>query len=202
MKTRRWLDPRLLIGAALVAVSIASVAFVMSATNRTTEVWAVSNTVVPGDVLGADDVVLTRVQLDVAQSHYHAHDESPIGQVVTRPIAEGELIPVSAVAEEALAERSRIVITVDGPLAEGVARGDVVDVWSAEPLDAGEFATPRVLIDNAVVATVHSNDSLIANATSLQVELLIPVADTAATLHAIASGHALHLVPDSAGGGS
>lgn len=196
MKTKRWLDPRLLIGALLVTVSIASVAFVMSATNRTTEVWAVADTVVPGDTLTADNVVLARVQLDTAQDLYHSREASPIGQVVTRSLEAGELIPVSAVTDSALAERSRIVITVDGPLPDGVARGAVVDVWSAEPLEGSSFATPRVLVDDAVVAAVHTNDSLIASSSTLQVELLVPVTETAALLHAMAGGHVLHLVPD------
>lgn len=196
MKTKRWLDPRLLIGMLLVVASVAAVVFVVSASNRTHEVWSVSNSVVPGDVLTADDVALARVQLDSSQDLYHDREESPIGGVVTRPLEAGELIPVSAVADAALAERSRVVVTVDGPLPDGATRGAVVDVWAAEQLDGSTYATPRVLVDDAVIAAVHTNDGLISTAQTVQVELLVPSGDTGGLLHAMSSGHAMHLVPD------
>lgn len=199
MRLRKWLDPRLLIGLGLVVVSVASVVFIVNASNRTVEAWAVSDDVVPGDVLQAEDVVLARVQLDRAHELYHLRDESPIGLVATRSMATGELVPRSAVTDAAVAARSRVVVQVDGPLSDGVARGETVDVWASVPLERSEMSTPEVIVDDAIVAAVHADEGLMVSSRGLQVELLVPAENTAEILHAVASSHALHIVPDPAG---
>lgn len=199
MKVRRWLDPRLLIGLVLVLVSVASVAFVVKAANRTTEVWTIAGSAVPGDVLEADDVVLARVQLERAGELYHLQDQSPIGMRVTRALEPGELIPRSAVSDAAITERSRVVIAVEGVLPAGSERGATVDVWASVAVDRDVMSVPEVLVDNAVVAAVHSNEGLMTTSPTTQVELLVPRDRTPALLHALAEGHVLHLVPDPAG---
>ncbi|MGO3135788.1 MAG: SAF domain-containing protein [Agrococcus casei] len=198
MKTKRWIDPRLIIGAALVVVSIIGVAFVVTSANRTVEVWVVSEPVAAGEVLAADDVALARVQLEQRSELYHVQDDSPVGLVVTQSRAAGELIPRSGVVDEAIAASSRIVVPVDAKAAVDLGRGDVVDIWAAAPSEerTSGFVEPRILVDDAVVVAVHAPDGLLSAASVVQVELLIPDTETSRALDAISNKHAIHLVPD------
>lgn len=197
MKSKRWLDPRLIIGVVLVAVSIASVAFVVAQSNRTIEVWVASGPVGAGETLAAQDVALARVQLE-STDLYHHHDASPVGKVVTQSLAAGELIPRSAVVDEALVETSQISIPIPASAAVDFGRGDVVDVWSAAPSEerTSGYLSPRILVDDAVIVAVHQPEGLLSAANEVQIELLIPAGDTTDALDAVTNRHALHLVPD------
>lgn len=203
MKSKRWIDPRLIIGVVLVAISIASVAFVVTQSNRTIEVWVASDRVAAGETITASDVALARVQLDAQADLYHPHDDSPVGLVVTRSMMPGELIPRSAVVEEAFAESTKIVVPLGSNTATDLARGDVVDVWAAAPAEdrSTGFGEPGLLVDDAVVVAVHEQEGLLSTSGAVQVELLIPNAETEAVLDAISNKHALHLVPDPVPGG-
>ena len=67
------------------------------------------------------------------------------------------------------------------------------------PLERSEMSAPEVIVDDAIVAAVHADEGLMVSSRGLQVELLVPAENTAEILHAVASGHALHIVPDPAG---
>ena len=197
MKSKRWLDPRLLIGVVLVAASIASVAVVVTQSNRAIEVWVASGPVGAGETLEAQDVALARVQLESADL-YHQHNASPVGMVVTQSLVAGELIPRSAVVDEAIAATAQITVPIPATSAANFGRGDVVDVWSAAPAEdrSTGYRSPQILVDNAVIVAVHQPEGLLSTSNDVQVELLIPVGDTTAALDAVTNRHALHLVPD------
>src|SRR3954469_23791732 len=97
-RRRFTLDPRLLIGLLLVAVSVGGVVILVSAADRTVAVLAAGGTLSPGERAGGDELVVIHVRLDQATTRYLTADDIPDGGiVVTRTVGEGELIPVDAV---------------------------------------------------------------------------------------------------------
>jgi len=186
------MDPRLVIGVALVLASLAGVWLVVQQSSSSDRAWAATRTLLPGDTIAAGDVAPVDVRLPQARDRYLDASASPIGMVVASTIGEGEVLPVRAVGETDSASRSAVVIELDGALPTAVRAGALVDVWTAAPADHG-FEAPAVLVDEAIVVGVVEDDGILASAA--QLELLVPDDVTGALLEAIADEHALSVVP-------
>lgn len=188
-------DPRLVIGILLVVASVAGVYAVVTSTDRSILVYAASSTVNPGDRIYAGDLQPTSVRLGDAGSRYLvAGDLPPDGLLVTRSIAAGELVPVSAVGSAASVRFGSIVVVVSGQLSKSIAPGVVVDVWSAAETEAGEFGPPVVLVGSATVVRIVETGGLITDHGG-GVELLVPRERIARVLEATANANAISLVP-------
>lgn len=192
MAKSRWVDPRLLIGAGLVVVSIVGVWLVVQAATRSESVWVATTPLLPGDVIEADDVEQAQLTFDES-SAYLGGDEDPVGMVVVSTIGSGEALPVSALGGADTSELAPVVVEVDGGLPSELDAGSVVDLWSAAP-DAEGYAAPSVLVAGATVVGLVESEGLIVD-DAVRVELLVPQSATAAVLDAIANEHVLSIVP-------
>lgn len=196
-RTRRTvgLDPRLLIGVVLVIASVAGVYAVVTATDRSVLVLAAVSTVSPGDRVYAADLRPTSVQLGDASDRYLVAKDVPAdGLLVTRAVAEGELVPRSAVGSAASIRFASIVVTVSGQLSKSIIPGVVVDVWSAAEAEHGVYGPPVVLVGSATVVRVVESGGIIADRGG-GVEVLIPRTRIARVLEAVANSDAISLVP-------
>jgi len=91
-------DPRLAIGLLLVACSVAGVVAIVTAADTSVQVYAARDPLAPGDRITSSNLEARSVRLDVATALYLAPGDIPAaGFVVTRAVAEGELVPASAV---------------------------------------------------------------------------------------------------------
>lgn len=192
---RAWLDPRFVIGAALVVASIVGVWLVVQAAGRSTEVWTATEPLLPGSTVAEGDVELTSMQLANVDQVYLTAGESPVGMLVTSTIGEGEALPLSALGDEASVDLAPLVIDVAGGVPSSVEPGSVVDIWSAAPAEQGAFEAPTVLVDGAIVVGIQEDEGLIADRSSVRIEVLVERTGTAALLDAIANEHSLSLVP-------
>ncbi|MHA6694061.1 SAF domain-containing protein [Homoserinimonas sp. A520] len=191
-----WFDPRFAIGIVLVVASVAGVLVVVASADQTTTVYAARAVLSVGDRIGADDLVEQSVRLGTVTGKYLDADAIPSdGLIVTRTIAEGELVPSSAVGSTAGQRLASVVIAVTTQLPRSVDAGSVVDVWAAREGDSGLFGPPSVLVPAATVVQVIESDSIIAGSAAVSVELLVPRNRTARMLEALANADALSLVP-------
>jgi hypothetical protein len=97
-----------------------------------------------------------------------------------------------------------VVVSVPSALAASVVPGSRVDLWSAAPAvasedgtstgGAGSYAAPTVLVSSAIVVRLVDQKNLVASNGS-SIELLLPKADTATVLDAIANGAVLSVLP-------
>jgi hypothetical protein len=196
-RTRRsfWLDPRFMIGLGLVIGSVAGVSALVSAADRTTVVFAARAPLSLGDTVRASDLTATKVRLGPVGDLYLASGQLPAdGVVVTRAIAAGELIPLSAVGSAAEPGQTRVVVTVSGVLAASVGPGSVVDVWAATEVDSGQFGPPAVLVDSATVVRLVDSKALVAR-DIVSVEVQVPRQEIAAVLESLANGDVISIVP-------
>lgn len=191
---RAWLDPRLVIGAALVVVSIVGVWLVVQASSRSTRVWIASETLLPGDVVGSDDVEALELRMEGAADAYLVGDATPEGLVVVSPISAGEALPLSALGDAESVDLATVVVALDGGLPSTVEQGSVVDVWAAPLGEQGAFEAATVLVGDAIVVGLVEDEGLIAD-DAVRLEVLVPRADVAAVLDAIANEHAVSVVP-------
>jgi hypothetical protein len=210
-----WFDPRFAIGLILVVVSVLGVVGLVNAANASIDVLAARSTLTPGERVHSSDLVPTSVRVSHTSTLYlSASDVPAAGLIVTRAVAAGELVPDSAVGSEAGAELTSVVVSVNTALPASVAPGSRVDLWAAmqggsdlpsgqgtdadgtEPVNggAGSFGPPTVLVSSAIVVRLIDQKQLVAS-TGSSVELLVPKADTASVLDAIANGAVLSVVP-------
>ena len=114
-------------------------------------------------------------------------------RVATRTIAAGELVPAAATAPAAQSEVTTVVVRSSVTVPRSVVAGTAVDLWAAAPTEDGGFDPPRILIPNATVASITHDDSMIGGGADA-IELVIPRADVAAALEAVADESALSVV--------
>ncbi|WP_084077115.1 SAF domain-containing protein [Demequina sp. NBRC 110057] len=181
-----WRDPRLLIGVALIALSVVAVSLIVRSSDATAPFYAARDTLPPGTVVSADDLVVAHVRVS-AEDYVAADGEPPVGAVVTRTVGEGELVPASALTAEGDAEVRAVAVTTALPLDGGIGTGSVVDVWLTTLDDAGQ-ATTVALGEQLVVTAVEEAEGAFAVAGDQVVHVAVPRDDVAAFLQAIASG--------------
>jgi len=190
------LDPRLLIGVLLVAASVVGVVGIVSAFDESVEVLAARDTLSPGDRVAADDLVIRSVRLDAAAGLYLEPDDVPeAGFVVTRSIAEGELVPASAIGSVDGLRLTSLVLEVGGALAASVQPAAVVDVWSSREGESGQFGPPAVIVSGAIVVRLVASEGIVSGGETTAIEVLVPKSRVARVLEAVANEDVLSIVP-------
>ena len=197
-RRRFWFDPRFAIGLLLIVASVAGVVGIVGAADSSVFVYAAREPLAPGDRVDADDLVGTSVRLAGAERLYLVPDDLPDdGLVVTKAVAEGELVPASAVGSTEGERQTSIVVGVSGELAESVEAGSIVDVWSARESTGGVFEAPVVIVSGATVVRLVDRQGLVVDNDSRSIEVLVPRTDVARVLEAIANDDAIAVVPAS-----
>ncbi|WP_188510237.1 hypothetical protein [Conyzicola nivalis] len=197
-RRRFWFDPRFAIGVLLVAASVAGVVAIVGAADTSLLVYAARDPLAPGDRIDGDDLVATSVRLDSAAELYLLPDDVPDdGLVVTKPVADGELVPASAVGSMLGEQQTAIVLAVNGELAASVVPGSGVDVWSARQIGSGLFEAPAVIVSAATVVRLVDREGFVVDDGSAAIEVLVPRSQIARVLEAVANDDAVSVVPAS-----
>lgn len=191
-----WADARFLLGILLIVASIAGVWFVVTSSRTTAPVYAATHTIVPGDTVSAGDLHVVQVGLGTAEGAYLVPETLGDGVVATRTVEAGELVPASAVGDAAAARTTTVVIRSAVDVPTSVRPGTVVEVWAAPAEQQGRHGTPAILVADATVSSVSDDDSLMGRAAA-SLEIVIPRADVADVLAAVAAESALSVVPTS-----
>lgn len=195
-RRRRVVDPRILIGIALLVASALGTTALVGSLTRTVVVYRAQGPIVAGDRITSARLAPAAVRLGEAASLYLSGPLPDGGLVATRPVAAGEMVPRSAVGTDLAVRSATVVVDLASPLAAGVATGSTVDLWSAAKADPNEnrYAAPVVLVGNAVVARVAAPAGLLAGSSEDSVELQVPRDQVAAVLAAQAGGARLAAV--------
>ncbi len=189
-----WGDARFFLGVLLVAAAVVGVWLVVSAARQTVPVYAAAHTIVPGEAIGAGDLKVVDVALGTLAGTYLTAEDLDDPVVATRTIEAGELVPAASVGDPSAARTTSVVVRSAVDVPASVEAGSVVEVWSAPLLEQGSYDEPRILVADATVVSVTRDDSMIGGGAAA-LELVIPRADVAATLAAMADESALSIVP-------
>jgi hypothetical protein len=195
-RRRAPFDPRVLIGILLVVGSVAGVITVVAANDRTVPVYAAAEALVPGTRLTADSLRVARVRLGSAQERYLGAPLPRDGVVVTRSVAAGELVPLSALGAAASVTQASVVVPLSTKPAASVGPGSAIDLWAAaKATGTGEKAPPpHVLVSGATVVRLLTPSGLLAADRSATLEVEVPQEDVAAVLQAVADGDSVSAV--------
>lgn len=195
-----WRDPRLIVGLVLVLACVALGARVLSAADRTVPVWAAAQTLAVGTPLARDHLSVTRVRADDALARYLSAASEPGAElVITRPVGEGELVPVTAVGPADLLDQRPVVVPLTPPLAAGLRPGARAEIWvsrrAADGAAAGAYAEPELLVRAADIRAVTAAEGALATSTPTGVEVMLDARDLPAVLDALANKATVALVP-------
>jgi hypothetical protein len=201
-RRRRVLDPRILVGIALIVASALGTTALVGALTRTVVVYRADRAILAGDRITSARLAPATVRLGDAARLYLSGALPQEGLVATRSVAAGEMVPRSAVGTDVAVRSATVVVDLASPLATGVAVGSRVDLWSAAKREQNTdgYAPPVVLVGDAVVARVVTPAGLIAGGAKDSVELQVPRDEVAAVLAAQAGGARLSAV--AIGGGT
>ena len=190
------LDPRLIIGIVLVVGSVAGVWAIVTTVDDTVEVYITPEVLVPGERIGAAQLVVQRATLPSRGAQYLRPGDVPAGGlVVLRAVGEGEVISHAAVGSARGIRLSAVVVETGGLLPRAVRAGASVDLWSASVGEGGEVGAPAVIASEAIVVRLVASDSIVGTTDATAVELLIPDDRVARVIETLARGDALAVIP-------
>ncbi len=175
----RWFNIRVVGGILLVIAAIVIGARVMAAGSRTAPVWAAERSLAVGTVIGPGDLTSVEVNLgDNAAAYLTPESPSPVGMTLVAPVAAGELLAGSAVAQTG---SGRVVAVAVSPehMPPGVDHGSTIDLYltsSATPGSPDRTGTELIGRDLTVqsVAAPSSGGLSGATANQYQVSVLLP----------------------------
>jgi hypothetical protein len=184
-----WFDPRLILGVLLVVGSVAAGSAIISAADRSVQVWALTRDTAVGTVLSAEDVRPARVRLFDSAPGYVGTARSPAGQAVTRTLSAGELLPAAALATGLPGLVVNLPVRREN--APSVARGQAVDVWAGTK-DCG----PRRVLASVAVQDVRTDDAgaLTTGTGLVQIVLRVGRADADRLLAVLGADSTIRLV--------
>lgn len=189
-----WTDVRFFIGVALVVASVCGVWAVIAVSRHSTPVYAAAHTIVRGQPLTAADLTVIDVALGRSADVYLAVGTVPHDAVAARTVAAGELVPRAAAQSARAADTTTVVVRSTVPVPGALRAGAPVELWAAAQKERGVYEVPRILVPDATVAAVDRDNGMMSDGAA-SVELVIPRADVADALAAIAGGASLSVVP-------
>ncbi len=186
-----WRDPRLLVGLALVAASVALGSWALRAAERTVPVYVARATTVPGTAIDAGALTVADVRLgavDLAR-YLRADQPLPSDAVAVRVVEAGELLPAAAVGSADDLALRPVSVPVPGQVPEAVRPGARVDLWlsPAGGASSDEPASPTQLAAALTVAEVDRPQGAFAAGGTTTVHVLVPTERLPEILGALAS---------------
>ena len=180
-----WKDPRLLVGLLLIAVAIVGVSVIVQGADRTTPHYTAASTLTPGTVVEEGDLTVTHVRVDDGTYLAAAAEAAPWGQVVTRVIENGELVPASSLKDPDQFDGRPVAVVTTSPVADDVRAGAYVDIWVTAP-DAQDQPVSNLVGEQLVVADVVREEGAFAASRAPTVYVVVPSSDIQLLLEALA----------------
>jgi hypothetical protein len=127
-----WRDPRLWVGAAIVAVSVVAGARLLASADDTVPVWAAAGDLAAGAPLTSADLEQHRVRFADSDDRagYFSGPQAPPDGVLLRSVGADELLPRAALGPVEQSGTVQVPLSVDPEqVPPSVAAGSVVDVY-------------------------------------------------------------------------
>ncbi len=154
----RWADPRLWVGVLLVLVSLLVGAKVLAAADDSVAVVRVERSLIGGSAITTGDIGVTRVHFEDAsdaQQYVSAVSSLPLGARLTRDVAAGELLSVSAVTTDGGVAPQQLPLGVpEAGVPIGLSPGNRVDVWAVPTPDPTLRRSPVSVLRDVTVTAV------------------------------------------------
>lgn len=189
--------PLVLAASSLLVLGSMVGAWVLIEQSKTTEVFLVTKqNLASGTSLKASDLDQIPLSMFEISGSYLQPDALVEGLVLTRPLAAGEAVPISALTTAELTNWSNVVLTPALELSSQIEVGTKVSIWSSPHLDFQTFGEPDLLATDIEVVKIIEPQGNFAD-TSKSVELRVPKTSLQYLIGAITNNDALALTSHS-----
>ena len=189
--------PLVLAASSLLVLGSMVGAWVLIEQSKTTEVFLVTKqNLASGTSLTASDLDQIPLSMFEISGSYLQPAALVEGLVLTRPLAAGEAVPVSALTTAELTNWSNVVLTPALELSSQIEVGTKVSIWSSPHLDFQTFGEPDLLATDIEVVKIVEPQGNFAD-TSKSVELRVPKNSLQYLIGAITNNDALALTSHS-----
>ena len=168
-----------ILGGCLIAASFISALVISNSSSRMITVWSAAVDLGKGEVITAEDVVISKVLLPSNAANYIDGQVSIIGSSVVRAIGAEELIPAYAVSEQIDEQLQQVPIAIAfSQVPKDIGSGQRVDIYGitkselrTQSLDSGRYKS-RLIASDLVIDQVDDQANTLGG--DLVITLLVP----------------------------
>ncbi|MFZ9342169.1 MAG: flagella basal body P-ring formation protein FlgA [Candidatus Nanopelagicaceae bacterium] len=168
-----------ILGGCLIAASFISALVISNSSSRMITVWSAAVDLGKGEVITAEDVVISKVLLPSNAANYIDGQVSIIGSSVVRAIGAEELIPAYAVSEQIDEQLQQVPIAIAfSQVPKDIGSGQRVDIYGitkselrSQSLESGRYKS-RLIASDLVIDQVDNQANTLGG--DLVITLLVP----------------------------
>jgi hypothetical protein len=168
-----------ILGGCLIAASFISALVISNSSSRMITVWSAAVDLGEGEVITAEDVVISKVLLPSNAANYIDGQVSIIGSSVVRAIGAEELIPAYAVSEQIDEQLQQVPIAIAfSQVPKDIGSGQRVDIYGitkselrSQNLESGRYKS-RLIASDLVIDQVDNQANTLGG--DLVITLLVP----------------------------
>ena len=168
-----------ILGGCLIAVSFISALVISNSSSRMITVWSAAVDLDKGEVITAEDVVISKVLLPGNAGNYIDGQVSIIGSSVVRAIGIDELIPAYALSSQVDEQLQQVPIAIAfSQVPKDIGSGQRVDIYGitkselrTQSLESGRYKS-RLIASDLVIDQVDNQANTVGG--DLVITLLVP----------------------------
>jgi len=168
-----------ILGGCLIAVSFISALVISNSSSRMITVWSAAVDLDKGEVITAEDVVISKVLLPGNAGNYIDGQVSIIGSSVVRAIGIDELIPAYALSSQVDEQLQQVPIAIAfSQVPKDIGSGQRVDIYGitkselrTQSLESGRYKS-RLIASDLVIDQVDNQANTLGG--DLVITLLVP----------------------------
>ena len=168
-----------ILGGCLIAVSFISALVISNSSSRMITVWSAAVDLDKGEVITAEDVVISKVLLPGNAGNYIDGQVSIIGSSVVRAIGIDELIPAYALSSQVDEQLQQVPIAIAfSQVPKDIGSGQRVDIYGitkselrSQSLESGRYKS-RLIASDLVIDQVDNQANTLGG--DLVITLLVP----------------------------
>jgi len=168
-----------ILGGCLIAASFISALVISNSSSRMITVWSAAVDLGKGEVIRAEDVMISKVLLPSNAANYIDGQVSIIGSSVVRAIGAEELIPAYAVSEQIDEQLQQVPIAIAfSQVPKDIGSGQRVDIYGitkselrSQNLESGRYKS-RLIASDLVIDQVDNQANTLGG--DLVITLLVP----------------------------
>jgi hypothetical protein len=168
-----------ILGGCLIAASFISALVISNSSSRMITVWSAAVDLGEGEVITAEDVVISKVLLPSNAANYIDGQVSIIGSSVVRAIGAEELIPAYAVSEQIDEQLQQVPIAIAfSQVPKDIGSGQRVDIYGitkselrSQNLESDRYKS-RLIASDLVIDQVDNQANTLGG--DLVITLLVP----------------------------
>ena len=168
-----------ILGGCLIAASFISALVISNSSSRMITVWSAAVDLGKGEVITAEDVVISKVLLPSNAAHYIDGQVSIIGSSVVRAIGIDELIPAYALSSQVDEQLQKVPIAIAfSQVPKDIGSGQRVDIYGitkselrSQSLESGRYKS-RLIASDLVIDQVDNQANTLGG--DLVLTLLVP----------------------------